>query len=67
MLSASGEFGIANCADRSIVFVHGLRGDAFKTWSDGDVCWPRDLLKLKAESARIITVCIKLWNNGPRC
>ncbi|KAK0620840.1 hypothetical protein B0T14DRAFT_567558 [Immersiella caudata] len=28
-----------------LVFVHGLGGGHLSTWSKGDTCWPRDLLK----------------------
>ena len=38
-----------------LVFVHGLRGSRLKTWSSGDVCWPRDLLKDDMKNARVIT------------
>lgn len=38
-----------------LVFVHGLRGSRLKTWSSGDVFWPRDLLKEDMKNVRIIT------------
>ncbi|KAK2686835.1 hypothetical protein QWA68_014728 [Fusarium oxysporum] len=40
-----------------IIFVHGLTGNAHKTWLDKDsrVHWPQDLLKLDLEDARIMT------------
>lgn len=38
-----------------IVFVHGLRGGCVTTWSKGEVCWPRDLLKEEIPDARVIT------------
>jgi len=37
-----------------IVFVHGLRGSSRTTWSKGDVCWPRDLLKDDIPESRVI-------------
>jgi len=38
-----------------IVFVHGLRGSRVKTWSSGDVFWPRDLLQHDVRRARGIS------------
>jgi protein SERAC1 len=38
-----------------LVFVHGLRGSRLKTWSSGDVFWPRDLLKNDVKNSRVIT------------
>lgn len=38
-----------------LVFVHGLRGSRWKTWSSGDVFWPRDLLRDDVKSARVVT------------
>lgn len=38
-----------------LVFVHGLRGSRIKTWSKGDVCWPRDLLPKDISNVRVLT------------
>ncbi|KAK3984467.1 hypothetical protein QBC44DRAFT_388270, partial [Cladorrhinum sp. PSN332] len=43
-----------NC-NLDIVFLHGLRGHPIDTWSDGQVCWPRDLLKDDVKNARIVS------------
>ncbi|KAI9890587.1 MAG: hypothetical protein M1814_003785 [Vezdaea aestivalis] len=38
-----------------IVFVHGLNGDPFQTWTKDEVMWPRDLLPEAIPGARIMT------------
>ena len=46
---------VAKLKRNSIIFIHGLRGHPFNTWSVGAVCWPRDFLSQHIENARIIT------------
>jgi hypothetical protein len=45
-----------NCV-ASIVFVHGLKGDCQKTWTDKSSGnpWPKTLLPLEIETARVLT------------
>ena len=38
-----------------VLFIHGLQGDPIRTWSQGDVCWPRDILPLDVMNARVMT------------
>jgi protein SERAC1 len=44
-----------NNQNLSIVFVHGLMGDAYATWEKDKVLWPRELLGTTFPTARIIT------------
>jgi hypothetical protein len=44
-----------NGSGTDLVFVHGLCGSRLKTWSSGNVFWPRDLLKGDVKRARVIT------------
>ena len=39
----------------SLVFVHGLEGHWYNTWSKNGVFWPRDLLSKDVQSVRIMT------------
>ena len=41
--------------DPSLVFVHGLGGHWYNTWSKNGVFWPRDLLSRDVRDVRIIT------------
>lgn len=43
--------------DVDIVFVHGLKGDCYKTWKAGNTTepWPKTLLPLELGTARILT------------
>ena len=41
--------------DCSLVFVHGLGGHWYSTWSKNGVFWPKDLLGEDIENVRIIT------------
>ena len=42
-------------SDRSLVFVHGLGGHRYNTWSKNGVFWPKDLLGKDIQNVRIIT------------
>ena len=39
----------------SIIVVHGLNGDIYKTWTEGDRLWLQDFLPLSIPEARIFT------------
>lgn len=41
----------------SVVAVHGLQGDAFRTWTHekSQVCWLRDLLPVYIKRARVLS------------
>ena len=39
----------------SIVFVHGLGGHMYRTWSKDEIFWPKDLLGGDVQNIRVIT------------
>ena len=54
------DFSVASSADlivlfSSIVAIHGLGGDPFKTWTEGDRLWLRDFVPTTLPQARIMT------------
>jgi hypothetical protein len=44
----------AGALGTDVVFVHGLHGTRLGTWSKGNVCWPRDLLRYDLKDVRVI-------------
>jgi len=50
---------MTNDVSQSIVFIHGLNpvnhnNHAYKTWTHGNIFWPRDLLRPHVPGARIL-------------
>ena len=51
----TGEFQLTGGDGASLVFVHGLGGQRYDTWTKNGVFWPKDLLSRDVPSVRIIT------------
>ena len=52
--SIIGLYQITTSGRTSLVFVHGLGGHWYNTWSQNGVFWPRDLLSRDLQNVRII-------------
>src|SRR5437588_2092059 len=53
--SITGESQLTTGDRTSLVFVHGLGGHWYDSWSKNGVFWPRDLLSRDVRNVRIIT------------